>query len=433
MRTFSIFLLAAALLAGAAQAQTTLSINNSSSPALAIASGSLYFLGVNAVAYNGTWNYTWSLLKNDSEIHSETQSLSCDNSFPCQLPTFRYTIPVSCGSGTYKLKLKVTWFGIPGARTESNSIAVTAPGTPMPVLKVNGQKGLNIDVCAAGPITVDGSQSTCTQGYFIGMELSDPYWNVRSTPSTRWLTDKDFQKYGPLSSFDAKRFFEDRWFGFVPGQYYRLKLATSPWVETTSLLRIVGSSASLTINGSKASPTVVDAAGPILLDGSTSTCATGYFVSVQLSDPSWHRIGNEVMQWLTASDLAVYGPINKFDVKKFAEARGLPIVAGQYYRVKLAVGTPWSESTVLIRATAWTPWLNADNPGGVGDFELLSNFVATRQACSGPVEIQCQTTSGVDWKAAGQVYTCDVNQGGICRTSDQRSQRCFNYQVRFRC
>lgn len=431
MRTLSIFLITAALLVGSAQAQD-FSINGSRSPTLSVSGGSLSFLGVNPVAYNGTWDYTWTLLKDDSEIWSEKYSLTCDS--PCQLPTFRYQTPAACMTGTYKLKLKVSRFGIPTSRTVSNSIAVSAPGSPTPVLKVNGQRGLNIDVCAAGPITVDGSQSTCTSGHFLGMSLSDIYWNVRSTPSTRWLTGKEFGKYGPLSNFDAKRFYEDQYFGFVPGQYYRLTLATSPWVETTTLLHIVGSTASLTINGSKASPTIVDAAGPIRLNGSASTCASGYFVSVQLSDPSWHRFGVEAMRWLTAKDLARYGPISDFDIKKFAEDQSLPIVAGQYYRVKLAVGTPWSESTVLIRATAWTPWLNADGPGGAGDYELLPNFITAGKACSNPAEIQCQTTSGVDWKAAGQVYTCDVTKGGFCANGNQGpSVLCFDYRVRFRC
>ena len=118
-------------------------------------------------------------------------------------------------------------------------------------------------------------------------------------------------------------------------------------------------------------------------------------------------------------------------VKKFAEDQFFKFVAGQYYRVKLAVGTPWSESTMLIRVTAWTPWLNSDGPGGVGDFELLANFVKAGQACPHPLDIQCQTTSGVDWKAAGQVYTCDVNKGGVCIWSPQN--QCFDYRVRFRC
>src|SRR5947209_5865669 len=330
MRAFSTFLVTAAMFVGSAQAQslTSLTINNSGGPTLNVSGGSLSFLGVGPASF-GTWDYEWTLLKNDSAILTQKQSLTCDD-FSCELPTFRYQPAAACMTGTYKLKLKVSRFFIPTSRTESNSITVYAPGRPTPVLKVNGQRGLNVDVCAAGPITVDGSQSTCTADYFLGMELSDIYWNALSTPATRWLTTKEFAKFGPISNFDAKWFYENQFFRFVPGQYYRLTLATSPWVDTTTLLHIVGSTASLTINGSKASPTLVDADGPIRLDGTTSTCATGYFVSVQLSDPSWHRFGPEAMRWLSVNDLARYGSIDNFDVKKFAEDQFFKFVAGQY-------------------------------------------------------------------------------------------------------
>lgn len=80
----------------------------------------------------------------------------------------------------------------------------------------------------------------------------------------------------------------------------------------------------------------------------------------------------------------------------------------------------------------WTPWLDRDNAGGVGDFEDLRGFVAGGQACAQPVDIQCQTTAGVDWQKAGQRYTCDVAQGGICR-NDQNGGRCLDYRVRFLC
>jgi len=36
-------------------------------------------------------------------------------------------------------------------------------------------------------------------------------------------------------------------------------------------------------------------------------------------------------------------------VKKFAEDQWFSFVPGQYYPVKLAVGTPWSESSKLIQ------------------------------------------------------------------------------------
>ena len=90
---------------------------------------------------------------------------------------------------------------------------------------------------------------------------------------------------------------------------------------------------------------------PIVINGSLSSCASGYFVSIQLSDASWNRYGFEANRWLTSQDFATYGPINSFNVKKFAEDQWFSFVPGQYYSVKLAVGSPWSESSKLIQIT----------------------------------------------------------------------------------
>jgi len=81
----------------------------------------------------------------------------------------------------------------------------------------------------------------------------------------------------------------------------------------------------------------------------------------------------------------------------------------------------------------WTPWLDRDNPGGVGDYETLADFVAAGQACPEPQGIECQTVSGVDWTTAGQVYTCQLPVGGVCINSQQANGTCLDYRVRFRC
>lgn len=83
---------------------------------------------------------------------------------------------------------------------------------------------------------------------------------------------------------------------------------------------------------------------------------------------------------------------------------------------------------------SWTPWLNRDSEGGTGDFETLKDFIGQGQACSDPIDIECQTDDGIDWKQTGQEYTCDKKKGGICKNNDQLSgKRCENYRVRFLC
>ena len=91
-------------------------------------------------------------------------------------------------------------------------------------------------------------------------------------------------------------------------------------------------------------------------------------------------------------------------------------------------------SPVLIAGYQWTGWLNRDNPSGLGDFETLSKFVEAGKACRSPRAIKCKTIDGRDFTAAHQVYTCNVNRGGICRNSEQRrGERCLNYKVKFLC
>lgn len=53
------------------------------------------------------------------------------------------------------------------------------------------------------------------------------------------------------------------------------------------------------INGSTATMINVNHTGPIILTGSASTCATSYFVSVQLTDAGGiNRYNHEAMMWL---------------------------------------------------------------------------------------------------------------------------------------
>jgi len=82
---------------------------------------------------------------------------------------------------------------------------------------------------------------------------------------------------------------------------------------------------------------------------------------------------------------------------------------------------------------SWTPFLNRDVPSGNGDFETLADFLAAGLACANPTAIECQTVNGVDFKAAGQVYTCDPTVGGVCQNANQPNGQCLDYQVRFFC
>jgi hypothetical protein len=354
-RTFSLATLLT-FSALSAQAQS-LSINGTTSASVtACDSGSLNFSGLYSVSYYGSWTYTWTLYRNGSAIKQTKQAISCSNNgFPCQLPSFIYQTSALGMAGTYQLQLTAQQWGLTGFQGSSNQVSVGVSSSgPTPILKINGNSNTVVDVCAVGPIILDGSANTCASDFFVSVQLSDANWNRYNYEAMRWLTPQDYSTYGAISSFNAKKFAEDQWFSFVPGQYYRIKLATgNPWKEVTKLARIQPSVAEFTLNGSTEAnqPIQVPANGPIVINGTLSSCASGYFVSIQLSDASWNRYGFEAMRWLTPQDFANYGPIHAFNVKKFAEDQWFSFVPGQYYRVKLAVGSPWSESSKLIQIT----------------------------------------------------------------------------------
>jgi hypothetical protein len=94
-----------------------------------------------------------------------------------------------------------------------------------------------------------------------------------------------------------------------------------------------------------------------------------------------------------------------------------------------------SRADVTMKASwqCWTPWLNRDDPSGIGDYETLADFVAAGKACSNPTGIECQTKGGTDWTQTGEVYTCNTTIGGYCVNQDQRDGGCQNYRVRFLC
>lgn len=97
-------------------------------------------------------------------------------------------------------------------------------------------------------------------------------------------------------------------------------------------------------------------------------------------------------------------------------------------------GNCFVEPNKIGAAGKWTDWLNRDAPGGAGDYETLREFVKEGAACSAPLDIECQSIDGQGWQAAGQVYTCSKESGGICLNREQpRGRSCKDYQVRFLC
>lgn len=322
-----------------------LSINGGVGATMTTCSTDLFVSAVGDITYEGTWLYSWTLYRNGSSIASGSQTIDCPPGGPCQPPSFSKSIPAV--SGIYKVKLVVAT-----SQEWSNQIDVTASsGSPTAIPKINGDASIDhVEVCPGGPITLDASGSTCATSYFASIEISDASWNRKGYELAQWLGESERLKYGPISAFNVKKWAEDKWFTFVGGQYYRVKLAVGPgWNDRTQLIHIKTPVPVLKLNGQSAQS--IDIPGPsykISLNGASSICPTRYFASIQRSDANWNRYGPEAMKWLDPPDMNAYGPISQFNIKKFAEDRGFSFAPGQYYRVKLAIAPDWTETTTLI-------------------------------------------------------------------------------------
>ncbi len=83
----------------------------------------------------------------------------------------------------------------------------------------------------------------------------------------------------------------------------------------------------------------------------------------------------------------------------------------------------------------WTQWYDRDDSSGTGDWEDLTSLRSTYpgQICDSPSQVECQTTTGIDYILTGQNVTCNVKEGFYCYSAYNPSEECLDYKVRFYC
>uniref|UniRef100_A0A2K6PXU8 Mucin 5B, oligomeric mucus/gel-forming n=1 Tax=Rhinopithecus roxellana TaxID=61622 RepID=A0A2K6PXU8_RHIRO len=132
-----------------------------------------------------------------------------------------------------------------------------------------------------------------------------------------------------------------------------------------------------------------------------------------------------------------------------------PTLSSELLTSQAETSTPRTETTLspLIEATTsqstthcqpkceWTEWFDVDFPtSGVagGDMETFENIrAAGGKMCWAPKSIECRAENypEVSIDQIGQVLTCSLETGLICKNEDQtgRFNMCFNYNVRVLC
>uniref|UniRef100_A0A8C5A0M9 VWFD domain-containing protein n=1 Tax=Gadus morhua TaxID=8049 RepID=A0A8C5A0M9_GADMO len=90
----------------------------------------------------------------------------------------------------------------------------------------------------------------------------------------------------------------------------------------------------------------------------------------------------------------------------------------------------------------WTQWFDVDSSTDGSDWETYENITNSgEKICQKPRNISCRSTKAPDKsfddfvKETGQVVSCDINYGLICKKKDQvsRPYKCFNYQIKVVC
>lgn len=153
---------------------------------------------------------------------------------------------------------------------------------------------------------------------------------------------------------------------------------------------------------------------PIILDGSSSVCPTGYFIGVELSDQAWNRLGGGFGHWITKAEFDKYGGIAAFNLRKWAEDRGYVFSVGRYHRVKLAVGTPWNERTQLLFV----------KPFGPEAGEIRLRHKATGNCLFGGLSDGSAVRNWQCWNDPNMIFILDRLGGNEVRIRHKMSKRC---------
>ena len=165
--------------------------------------------------------------------------------------------------------------------------------------------------------------------------------------------------------------------------------------------------------------------------GATLTAGTCGVSESWGTGDTYLRLYDSAGQQVTANDDSC-GLLSKLSFTVPAGSNGLyEIRAGCY-----SSGACSGAVGYHIANSSWTGWLDRDNASGSGDYETIQDFIVSGQldpSCASPIAIECETTSGVDWTLAGEVYICNIDAGGVCRNSEQPDGYCQDYRVRFEC
>ena len=81
-------------------------------------------------------------------------------------------------------------------------------------------------------------------------------------------------------------------------------------------------------------------------------------------------------------------------------------------------------------------WVNVNTPTpmNTGDMETIKDAMDLALNCLNPIKVDCRTATGTPYNQTGQVTTCNMVDGFICKNTDQTDTNgCLDYKIRLGC
>jgi hypothetical protein len=148
---------------------------------------------------------------------------------------------------------------------------------------LNGNSHEEVEVDGMEPLILSASHAvTDNNCYFISVQLSDQWWNRYGVEAMDWMSQYSGPYFFDKTSYDIRYFCEKKNFQLVPGNYYRLKFAVSPWHSTTKLVYI----RNLVDTASNAVPVMTSNTSPSGIASASSIYSSPY--------DAWKAFDNDV-------------------------------------------------------------------------------------------------------------------------------------------
>ncbi|KAM7329595.1 hypothetical protein ACRRTK_011208 [Alexandromys fortis] len=263
-----------------------------------------------------------------------------------------------------------------------------------------------------GPTTTAGSPTTLQTATTATQTLSSKYQTTTSLPVTR-----TYSAFTTVATSFSKT---------PPGSSYTATTVTSSTRSTPHVSSVMESSSPGTVSSIHTTLTIM----PKTLQPSTPALTTKQTSSTGI----WTRI-------LTGTAGTTFSKLPPTSLTTVIEELSTSTPRIQTLPETMTTASTSQGTTYCQPKCTWTEWFDVDSPTsgvGRGDMETYENIRASgKKMCQAPEKIECRAENypAVSIDKVGQVVSCSLETGLVCKNEDQTDdfKMCFNYNIRVLC